>query len=225
MPTDVPDEEQQCNQLREQSRELRSSSRLIARQLSATEGVVEVRVNTRCNFVAADAATGECLKVLVGLTQICGVPVHARLPADHNTSLRIIFEVDPNFTPEGIGVGIKSEVPITAIERWQDSGMLVKLAGLAPAYVCLWKLGLGVHACCPGPLQWTKCGRLDHATACCRGPARCALQTSARLPPAAAPTAVPATCSQTRACHDGNRSAKLPRQWPGLPTQYLDWML
>lgn len=147
----------------------------IARQLSATEGVVEVRVNTRRNIVAADAATEECLKALMGLTQICGVPVHARLPADHNTSRGIIFGVDPNLTPEDIMGGIESEVPITAIERRQDRGVLVKFAGPAPpAYVCLWKLRLGVHACRPRPLQCTKCGRLDHATACCRGPARCA---------------------------------------------------
>lgn len=134
-----------------------------------------MRVNTRRNIVAVDAATAECLAALLGRTSICGVPVCARSPADRSASRGLVFGVDPSLTPADIMEGAESAVPIAGVERLQSSAVLIQFAGpVPPTCIHIWKLRLGVRACRPRPLQCGRCGRLDHATACCRGPARCA---------------------------------------------------
>ncbi|KAH7935828.1 hypothetical protein HPB52_014145 [Rhipicephalus sanguineus] len=64
------------------------SSRLIlAQALSARPGVAAIRVNHKRNIVAADATTRECLEQLLNIKELKGIPVTAKEPADHKSSV------------------------------------------------------------------------------------------------------------------------------------------
>lgn len=58
----------------------------LAIALVSLQGVTAVRVNAKRNVVATDAATQSCLDVLLATTELRGIPVAARLPADRTRS-------------------------------------------------------------------------------------------------------------------------------------------
>ncbi|KAL3200992.1 hypothetical protein MRX96_053576 [Rhipicephalus microplus] len=72
------------------------------RKLSALPGVKEVRVNTKKNIVAADASTPEWMNRLLATSELAGIPVTARLPADRSQSSGVVQGVDGDYTDEAL---------------------------------------------------------------------------------------------------------------------------
>ncbi|KAH8035838.1 hypothetical protein HPB51_009834 [Rhipicephalus microplus] len=80
----------------------RTSRLAIAQALSALPGVKEVRVNTKKNIVAADASTPEWMNRLLATSELAGIPVTARLPADRSQSSGVVQGVDGDYTDEAL---------------------------------------------------------------------------------------------------------------------------
>ncbi|XP_037520661.1 uncharacterized protein LOC125756110 [Rhipicephalus sanguineus] len=59
----------------------------IAQALPSHPGVADIRVNHHRNIVAVDVTSQECLTLLLALTELRGIPVTAREPADRHTSM------------------------------------------------------------------------------------------------------------------------------------------
>ncbi|KAH6931767.1 hypothetical protein HPB50_000360 [Hyalomma asiaticum] len=57
-----------------------------------------VRVNTRCNIVAADLRTKACLQELLAITELRGVLVAAWVPADKTSSTRFLHSIHEDVT-------------------------------------------------------------------------------------------------------------------------------
>lgn len=154
---------------------LATSREVIARELAATPGVSQVRVNTRLNVVAADAETDECLAALLGTQSIAGIAVRAGRPAKRGTSRGLVFGVDPRLGTDEILANCDCEVAVSSVVRKTDGALLLDFASSSPPqFVAIFKLLLPVRGCRPRPTQCARCGRLDHVTACCRGKERCA---------------------------------------------------
>lgn len=66
----------------------------LAAALSARPGVAVVRVNHKRNIVAADTTTRECLEELMAVTELGGIAVTARLPAERGKSTGFLHGVD-----------------------------------------------------------------------------------------------------------------------------------
>ncbi|KAL1467893.1 hypothetical protein MTO96_041843, partial [Rhipicephalus appendiculatus] len=93
----------------------RTSRLVIAQALSSMPGVKEVRVNTKKNIVAADAASPESAERLLATSEIIGMPVIARLPADRSQSSGVVQGVHGNYTDDDLLANASSEpIPPTA---------------------------------------------------------------------------------------------------------------
>ncbi|KAH6919525.1 hypothetical protein HPB50_029489 [Hyalomma asiaticum] len=152
---------------------LRNARLSLAKALSALAGVRDVRVNTKKNIVAADAATAEWRERLLGITELAGIPVGARLPADRTRSSGILQGILGDLSEEELLAGLESEVPVLA-ERRQGTALILDFAASAPPpRVRLFRMAHQVRACRPRPLQFQRCGSYGHATATCSRPQRC----------------------------------------------------
>ncbi|KAH6926283.1 hypothetical protein HPB50_016375 [Hyalomma asiaticum] len=103
----------------------------LAKALSALAGVRDVRVNTKKNIVAADAATAEWRERLLGITELAGSPVGARLPADRNKSSGILQGILGDHSEEELLAGLESEVPVLAARR-QGTALILDFAASVP---------------------------------------------------------------------------------------------
>ncbi|KAH8033227.1 hypothetical protein HPB51_008437 [Rhipicephalus microplus] len=71
---------------------------VLAAALAGRPRVVAVHVNHHHNIVAADAASPECLRELLTIAELNGIPVTAREPADRHVSTGFMYGVDGNLT-------------------------------------------------------------------------------------------------------------------------------
>lgn len=147
------------------------ASDAIAAQLTAQPGVLDVRVNTRRNVVAADAATVETLGTLLATTNIGGIEVSPREPSSSSTGVIVVD--DATITAETIASSLESPVPVQSAVRRGSTVYLRFLAPVPPAEVALHKLRRLVRPCQPRPLQCGRCGGLDHATVSCIRERKC----------------------------------------------------
>ncbi|KAH7985593.1 hypothetical protein HPB52_025535 [Rhipicephalus sanguineus] len=147
----------------------------LASALSSRPGVIKVRVNSRRNIVAADVSSGECIEELLGVTELCGIPVSARLPADRGYSTGYLHGVEGDLTDDDLLQSIESSVPLVSAAR-NGNTVTLRFAGpVPPEHVSLYKLRCRVRPARPRPLQCLQCGRVGHATATCRR-ANCCLR-------------------------------------------------
>ncbi|KAL1470702.1 hypothetical protein MTO96_040296 [Rhipicephalus appendiculatus] len=72
-------------------------------------GVKEVRVNTKKNIVAADAASPEWAERLLATSEIIWMPMIARLPADRSQSSGVVQGVDGNYADDDLLANASSE--------------------------------------------------------------------------------------------------------------------
>ncbi|KAL3201160.1 hypothetical protein MRX96_043069 [Rhipicephalus microplus] len=79
--------------------------------------VVAVRVNPRRNIVAADAASPECLRELLAITELNEIHVTTREPADRRISIGFVYGVDADLTNTELLRGIVSATPVTAVTK------------------------------------------------------------------------------------------------------------
>ncbi|KAL1470277.1 hypothetical protein MTO96_040529 [Rhipicephalus appendiculatus] len=151
----------------------RTSRLAIAQALSELPGVKEVRVNTKKNIVAADASTAEWMDRLLATSELAGIPVTARPPADRSQSSGVVQGVDGDYTDEALLAAVSSEVPVIAARR-QGSSLLLRFAApVPPARVHLFRMTFEVRPSRPRPLHCLRCGRYGHISTACRRPERC----------------------------------------------------
>ncbi|KAH6919671.1 hypothetical protein HPB50_029343 [Hyalomma asiaticum] len=151
----------------------RTSRLSFAQALSALPGVQEVRVNTKKNVVAADAITPDWRDRLLATTELAGIPVNARMPADRTQSSGIVQGILGNYTEEELLAGVQSDVPVLAAKRQRTALILRFAASTPPAQVRLFRMVHAVRACRPRPLQCLRCGSYGHTTATCNRTQRC----------------------------------------------------
>ncbi|KAL3217011.1 hypothetical protein MRX96_032667 [Rhipicephalus microplus] len=65
------------------------SSLMMTSVLPSQRGVIKVRVNSRRNILAADVSSRQCVEEWLGVTDLCGIPVSTRIPADPRIQHRI----------------------------------------------------------------------------------------------------------------------------------------
>ncbi|KAH9384507.1 hypothetical protein HPB48_026515 [Haemaphysalis longicornis] len=124
----------------------------IARELSSIPGVVEASVNTRRNIVAADAATADCLVILLATAHICGIPVTARPPADPNVSRGLVYGGNLELKVSQILEGLESSVPVGTVEKRAERSILLHFQGpTTPPTIYLFRIRLEVKPCRPRP--------------------------------------------------------------------------
>ncbi|KAL1477772.1 hypothetical protein MTO96_035487 [Rhipicephalus appendiculatus] len=116
----------------------RTSRLAIAQALSALPGVKEVRVNTKKNIVAADASTAEWMDRLLATSELAGIPVTARPPADRSQSSGVVQGVDGDFTDEALLAAVTSEVPVIAATR-QGTSLVLRPHAADSAECQLWQ--------------------------------------------------------------------------------------
>ncbi|KAH7933387.1 hypothetical protein HPB49_012119 [Dermacentor silvarum] len=109
----------------------RTSRLAIAQALSALPGVKEVRVNTKKNIVGADAASPEWTEHLLATSEIAGMPVTARLPADRTQSSGVVQGVHGNYTNEDLLAAVSSKVRVVAAKR-QGTTLVLRFAAPYP---------------------------------------------------------------------------------------------
>ncbi|KAH6920351.1 hypothetical protein HPB50_028661 [Hyalomma asiaticum] len=130
----------------------RTSRLSLAHALSALPGVQEVRVNTKKNVVAADAITPDWRDRLLATTELAGIPVNARMPADRTQSSGIVQGILGNYTEEELLAGVQSDVPVLAAKRQGTALILRFAASTPPAQVRLFRMVPAIRACRPRPL-------------------------------------------------------------------------
>ncbi|KAH7943049.1 hypothetical protein HPB52_004130 [Rhipicephalus sanguineus] len=141
----------------------RTSRLAIAQALSALLGVKEVRVNTKKNIVAADASTAEWMDRLLATSELAGIPVTARPPADRLQSSGVVQGVGGDYTDEALLAAVTSEVPVIAARR-QGTSLILRFASpVPPALVHLFRMAF----------ECLRCGRYGHITAVCLRLERC----------------------------------------------------
>lgn len=145
----------------------------LAAVLSARPGVAAVRVNHRRNIVAADATTQRCLEELLATTELRGIPVTARQPAERGRSTGFVHGADGIPADADLLGAIESGVPVLAATREADT-ITIRFAGpVPPEHVSLYKLRFRVRPSRPRPLQCQQCGRFGHVAASCDSPSSC----------------------------------------------------
>ncbi|KAH7952372.1 hypothetical protein HPB52_022046 [Rhipicephalus sanguineus] len=147
---------------------MQSSRLVVASALSTRPGVLKVRVNRRRNIVAADVSSRECIEELLSVTELCGIPVSARLPADRGYSTGCLHGMEGDLTDDELLQSIESSVTLVSAAR-NGNTVTLRFAGpIPPEHVILYKLSCRVRPARPRPLQCLQCSRLGHATATCR---------------------------------------------------------
>ncbi|KAH7975585.1 hypothetical protein HPB52_003535 [Rhipicephalus sanguineus] len=177
------------------------SDRAWRSRLRYRRGIIKVRVNRRRNIVAADVPSRKCLEELLGVTELCGIPVCARVPADRRYSTGYLHGVEGDPADDELLQCIESNVPVVSAV-WNGNTVTLRFAGPAPSkHVCLFKLRCRVRPARPRPLQWLQCGRLGHVAASCRRANHC-LRCG---PPASA-----AICTYAQAGYSAPRPGPTP---------------
>ncbi|KAH8036176.1 hypothetical protein HPB51_018590 [Rhipicephalus microplus] len=150
------------------------SPRLILTQaLSARPGVAAIRVNQKRNIVAADATTRECLKQLLTIKELKGIPVTAKEPADQRTSTEFLHGVDGEPAADSLLPGIQSAVPVLSAAR-EGRTVTLRFAGLLPPeHMSPFLVRFPVRPARPHPLQCRQCGRFGHVKESCSWPGSC----------------------------------------------------
>ncbi|KAH7959449.1 hypothetical protein HPB49_011255 [Dermacentor silvarum] len=151
----------------------RISRLAIAQALSALPDVKEVRVNTKKNIVAADAASPEWTEHLLATPEIAGMPVIARLPADRTQSSDVVQGAHGNYADEDLLAAVSSTVRVVAAKRQGTTVVLRVAAPYPPARIYLFSMPFEVQPSRPRPLQCLRCGCYGHATATRKRPVRC----------------------------------------------------
>ncbi|XP_037579820.1 uncharacterized protein LOC119462550 [Dermacentor silvarum] len=113
---------------------------VLAAALLARPGVAAVRVNNKRNIVAADTTTRACLEELMTVTELHGIPVTARPPAERGMSTGFLHGVDGEPADEDLLRAIESSVPVVSATR-QGNTITIRFAGpVPPEHVSLFKL-------------------------------------------------------------------------------------
>ncbi|KAH7959044.1 hypothetical protein HPB49_007664 [Dermacentor silvarum] len=136
----------------------RISRLAIAQALSALPDVKEVRVNTKKNIVAADAASPEWTEHLLATPEIAGMPVIARLPADRTQSSDVVQGAHGNYADEDLLAAVSSTVRVVAAKRQGTTVVLRVAAPYPPARIYLFSMPFEVQPSRPRPLQCLRCG-------------------------------------------------------------------
>ncbi|KAH7952533.1 hypothetical protein HPB52_023868 [Rhipicephalus sanguineus] len=110
---------------------MQSSPLALASALSSRPSVMKVRVNSRQNIVAADVSSRECIEELLGVTELCGIPVSARLPADRGYSTGYLHSVEGDLTDDELLQSIQSSVPLVSAAR-NGYTVTLRFAGAVP---------------------------------------------------------------------------------------------
>lgn len=152
----------------------RDSPRLsLAQELSSRPGVAAIRVNHKRNIVAVDAKTRECLEQLLNITELRGIAVTAKEPADRQSSTGFLHGVDGEPANDNLLHGIESSVPVLSATR-QGSTVTLRFAGpVPPEHVSLFRVHFWVRPARPRPLQCRQCGRFGHVVESCKWPSGC----------------------------------------------------
>ncbi|KAH8033445.1 hypothetical protein HPB51_012898 [Rhipicephalus microplus] len=146
---------------------------ILAQALSARPGVAAIRVNQKRNIVAADATTRECLEQLLNIRELKGIPVSAKEPADHKTSIGYLHGVDGEPAVDSLLPGIQSAVPVLSAAR-EGRTVTLRFAGpVPPEHVSLFLVRFPVRPARPRPLQCRQCGRFGHVKESCSWPGSC----------------------------------------------------
>ncbi|KAL3188182.1 hypothetical protein MRX96_023932 [Rhipicephalus microplus] len=112
----------------------------IAQALSLHPGVAAIRVNQHRNVVAVDVSSQECLVKLLALTELKGIPVTARQPADRRTSMGFLHGVDGDAADENLLSGLQSAVRILSASREGRTVTLRFEGPVPPDHVTLFRL-------------------------------------------------------------------------------------
>nr|XP_050035619.1 mucin-2-like [Dermacentor andersoni] len=140
----------------------------LAATLSSRPGVAVVRVNHKRNIVAADTTTRKCLEELLAVTELHGIPVTARLPAERGKSTDFLHGVVGLPADKDLLGAIESSVPVLSATR-EESTITIRFAGpVPPEHVRLFKLGFRERPARPLPVQCRQCGRFGHVLESCR---------------------------------------------------------
>ncbi|KAL3199834.1 hypothetical protein MRX96_043759 [Rhipicephalus microplus] len=112
----------------------------IAQALSLHPGVAAIRVNQHRNVVAVDVSSQECLVKLLALTELKGIPVTARQPADRRTSMGFLHGVDGDAADENLLSGLQSAVRVLSASREGRTVTLRFEGPVPPDHVTLFRL-------------------------------------------------------------------------------------
>ncbi|KAL3198510.1 hypothetical protein MRX96_014326 [Rhipicephalus microplus] len=112
----------------------------IAQALSLHPGVAAIRVNQHRNVVAVNVTSQECLVKLLALTELKGIPVTARQPADRRTSMGFIHGVDGDAADENLLSGLQSAVRVLSASREGRTVTLRFEGPVPPDHVTLFRL-------------------------------------------------------------------------------------
>ncbi|KAH7934471.1 hypothetical protein HPB51_029163 [Rhipicephalus microplus] len=146
---------------------------ILAQALSTRPGMAAIRVNQKRNIVAADATTRECLEQLLTIKELKGIPVSAKEPADHKTSIGYLHGVDGEPAVDSLLPGIQSAVPVLSAAR-EGRTVTLRFAGpVPPQHVSLFLVRFPVRPARPRPLQCRQCGRFGHVKESCSWPGSC----------------------------------------------------
>ncbi|KAH8021736.1 hypothetical protein HPB51_016684 [Rhipicephalus microplus] len=142
----------------------------IAQALWLHPGVAAIRVNQHRNVVAVDVTSQECLVKLLALTELKGIPVTTRQPADRRTSMGFIHGVDGDAADENLLSGLQSAVRVLSASR-EGRTVTLRFEGLVPPdHVTLFRVRFPVRPARPRPLQGRQCGRYGHVRETCNWP-------------------------------------------------------
>ncbi|KAL3201225.1 hypothetical protein MRX96_012713 [Rhipicephalus microplus] len=130
---------------------------MLASALSSWRGVIKVRVNTRQNIVAADVSSRECLEKLLGASELCGIPVSARIPGDVGESTEYLHGVKGDLADQELLQCIESCVLVVSL-LLSGNAVTLQFAGpVPPEYVILFKLLCWVRPARPRSLKCMQC--------------------------------------------------------------------
>ncbi|KAH7971850.1 hypothetical protein HPB52_003473 [Rhipicephalus sanguineus] len=145
----------------------------LAEALSARPGITAIRVNHRRNIVAVDATTRECLESLLALTELRGIPVSGKEPADRRSSTGFLHGVDGEHDDNTLLASLQSSVPVLSAAR-EGRTVTLRFGGpVPPEQVMLFRVRFPVRPARPRPLQCKQCGRYGHVREACRWPDSC----------------------------------------------------
>ncbi|KAH7986190.1 hypothetical protein HPB52_025144 [Rhipicephalus sanguineus] len=152
----------------------RSCPRLtLAQALLSRPGVAAIRVNHHRNVVAADATSQDCLEQLLTLTELQGIPVTARQPADRRTCTGFLHGVDGDPDDESLLSGLQSAVWVLSATR-EGRTLTLRFEGPVPSdQVTLHRVRFPVPPARPRPLECRQCGRYGHVKETCNWPGSC----------------------------------------------------
>ncbi|KAH7936349.1 hypothetical protein HPB52_021555 [Rhipicephalus sanguineus] len=145
-----------------------SFERCLHAEFASGAGMCVIDAARRRNIVAANVSSRECIDEILGGTELCGIPLSARLPADRGYSTGYLHGMEGDLTDDELLQSIESSVPLVSAARNGNTVTLRFADPVPPEHVSLYKLRCRVRAARTRPLQCMQCGRLGHAAATCR---------------------------------------------------------